>query len=80
VIEGDNGFAATFPNEREGILSSLKAGADWIKNRCPNREQIFSLIISPLQWISGNFSKALIGEAAKKAAEAVVNFLHSLLS
>jgi hypothetical protein len=78
VVRGDNGFAATHPNEREGILSTLEDGLRWLKERTPNRSQIFSLLVAPLQWLASNFSKAVIGEAAKKAAQSVLDLLHTV--
>jgi hypothetical protein len=78
VIRGDNGFAATYPDQREGIIATLEDGLACLKDRCPSRAQVFSLLISPLQWLATNFSKAVIGEAAKKAAQSLVDFLHSL--
>jgi hypothetical protein len=77
VIRADNGFAASHPEQREGILATLEEGLAWLKDRAPTRAQIFSLLISPLQWVSTNFSKAVIGEAAKKAAQKVVDLLNS---
>jgi hypothetical protein len=77
AVRGDNGFAATYPDQREGILATLEDGLRWLKERCPSRAQVFSLLVSPLQWLSTNFAKAVIGEAAKKAAQSVVDFLHA---
>lgn len=77
VIRSDNGFAVSYPEERNGILATLEDGLKWLKDRTPSRAHIFSLLISPLQWIATNFSKAMLGEAAKKAAQQLVDYVHS---
>lgn len=78
TIRGDNGFASTHPDQRNAILASLEDGLKWFKERTPSRAQIYSMLIAPLQWLSTNFSKVLLGEAAKKAAQLLVDYIHSL--
>ena len=79
AIRADNGFSATYPEQRAGILSLLEDGLVWLRDRAPSRAQIYSLLVSPLQWLSTTFSKAILGEAAKKAAQSLVDLVRSLL-
>jgi hypothetical protein len=79
VIRGDNGYAANEPDERQGILGTLETGLDWLKNRTPTFAQIRSWLIVPLEWLATKFAGAIIGEAAKKAAQKLVDYLSQLV-
>jgi hypothetical protein len=78
VIRGDNGFAATHPRERAGILASIEDGLTWFREKLPTRAQMISKIVSPLRWIATTFASSVIGEAAKKAAQRLVDYLATL--
>ena len=78
AIEQDNQFAANMPEERTGILQTLRNGVDWLKNASPTKRQLRDLIISPLNWIISNFSKTVMAEVAKKAAEKLLALLNAL--
>lgn len=80
TIRADNGLAATHPEQRTGILASISDGIEALKQRAPSAQQLRALIVMPLQWISLTFSKSVIGEAAKKAAEKLVQLITSLLT
>lgn len=80
TIRADNGLAATHPEQREGILATLADGIEALKKKAPSAQQLKALIVIPLQWVSVNFSKTLIGEAAKKAAEKLYQFIASFLT
>lgn len=80
AIRADNGLAATHPEQRTGILGSIADGIEVLKKKAPSAQQLRALILLPLEWVSVTFSKTLIGEAAKKAAEKLVQFLISLLN
>lgn len=78
AIRADNGLAATHPEQRSGILGSIADGIEALKSKAPSAQQLKALIIVPLQWVSLTFSKTLIGEAAKKAAVKLLEFIASL--
>lgn len=75
AIEQDNGFAATYPDERSGILATLQDGLIWLKERAPTRAQVRSFVLSPLQWVIGTFGKSFVGEAAKEAWKRISDLL-----
>ncbi|MBR0701089.1 hypothetical protein JQ599_14370 [Bradyrhizobium diazoefficiens] len=69
AIEQDNEFAANMPEERAGIIQTIKNGAEWLKAQAPTKRQIRDMLISPLNWVASNFSRTVMAEIAKKAAE-----------
>jgi hypothetical protein len=75
AIRQDNGFAVTRPQEREGILETLQEGLVWLKERIPTQSILQTMLISPLRWVYSIFGNAFVGEAAKKAAQKMVDFL-----
>lgn len=80
TIRADNGLAASHPEQRSGILASIADGIEALKKKAPSAQQLKALIVTPLRWVSVTFSNTLIGEAAKKAAERLVQLITSLLS
>jgi hypothetical protein len=80
TIRADNGFAATFPRQRTGILTSIAEGLEALKNKAPSAQQLAALILSPLRWVSTTFANTVIGEVAKKAAEKIVQLITSALN
>jgi hypothetical protein len=79
AIEKDNGFAVHFPEERAGILQTLRDGLDWISSKSPTRAQIRFTLLTPLTWIVTRFGEGLVAEVAKKAAEKIVTWLASVV-
>jgi len=75
TIRQDNGFAATRPREREGILRVLQEGLIWLKEKVPTQSILQTTLVSPLRWVSSVFGNAIVGEAAKKAAQKLLDFL-----
>jgi hypothetical protein len=75
AIRQDNGFAVTRPRERDGIMKTLQEGLVWLKEKAPSKSILQTMLISPLRWVYSVFGNALVGEAAKKAAQKVVDFL-----
>ena len=75
AIRQDNGFAATRPEEREGILGVLREGLVWLKEKTPTQSILRTMLISPLRWVSSIFGPAVVGETAKKAAQKLIDFL-----
>jgi hypothetical protein len=79
TIEQDNGFAVNHPNEREGILDSLREGLRWLKEKSPTKQMIFSTIVTPLKWIASTFGQTILGETAKETSKKVAAYIVSLL-
>jgi hypothetical protein len=79
AIEKDNGFAVHFPEERAGILQTLRDGLDWISSKSPTRAQVRFTLLTPLTWIVTRFGEGLAAEVAKKAAEKIVSWLASMV-
>jgi hypothetical protein len=75
AIRQDNGFAATHPQERDGILRVLQEGLVWLKEKVPTQSILQTMLISPLRWVSSIFGNDVVGEAAKKAAQKLLDFL-----
>ena len=71
TVEGDNGYAANEPEERNNILWSLKEGIAAIKEALPSRNQIQALIVAPLNFLVRKFAETSIGEVAKIAVAKV---------
>jgi hypothetical protein len=78
AIEQDNEFAASMPGQRAGILQAMHDGLDWLKTKTPTKQQLKALLLSPLNWFIGNFSKTVTAEVAKKAAEKLWALINSL--
>jgi hypothetical protein len=78
AIEQDNEFAARMPEERTGILQTMRDGFEWLKEKSPTKRQLKDMLILPLNWIITNFSQTVMGEIAKKAAEKLWALLNTL--
>jgi hypothetical protein len=74
AVATSNEVAAKFPEEKEGVLESLKQGLEWLKRK-PTRALINSLLLSPLHWLVATFGRGVVGEVAKKAAQRVVDLI-----
>ena len=74
-ISGNNGYAKDSPEERDRIVWSISEGLKYLKDGLPSRDQVFSMLIKPLKFISEKFSVAAMGEAAKAAVKALLNWL-----
>ena len=79
VVESDNGYAASEPEERDQIVWSLKQGLEAIRERLPSRSQVKSLIVAPLKFLAEKFATTAIGEAAKAALPKIAAWLASIL-
>jgi hypothetical protein len=77
AIEQDNGFAVAHPSERQGILDTLRNGLQWLKERSPSKEIIFSTIVRPFQRVSAIFGSSIVGEIAKETAKHVAEYVAS---
>ncbi|MGE8942960.1 hypothetical protein ACO2I3_13680 [Leptospira interrogans] len=79
LAESSNELGATFPAEREGLLASLKEGVRWLKEKRPSKATIDALLLNPLRWLAGVFANSAVGEAAKRAAQKLLDWIASAL-
>jgi hypothetical protein len=77
-IERDNGLAVHLPEERDGILQTLKDGLEWVTARSPTRAQIRACLISPLTRIITKLGEGIVVESCKKAAAKIFEWLLTL--
>lgn len=78
IISGDNGYAATQPEERSQIVWSLKEGFRAIKEHMPSRAQVIALVVQPLRYMSKKFADTAMGLAAKGAVAKIIEWLAGL--
>ena len=78
VIESDNGYAASEPEERNQIIWSIREGIRTIKENLPSYAQIQSMVEQPLRFISKKFAETAMGEIAKKALGYLFTWLSGL--
>jgi hypothetical protein len=76
-VEGDNGYAASAPEERQNILWSLRTGLDALKSKFPTRTQVSELLVKPLTFLSHRFAENAVGELAKRAINLILGWLFS---
>lgn len=74
-ISGNNGYAKDSPEERDKIVWSILEGLKHLKDGLPSRDQVFSMLVKPLNFISEKFTVAAMGEAAKAAVKALLGWL-----
>jgi hypothetical protein len=79
AAEGSNELASKHPEEREGILAVLREGVDRLRNKIPSRATITSTLLQPLRWLATTLANSVAGEAAKRAAQKIIDWLSSLM-
>lgn len=79
VIEGNNGYATSVPEERGQIVWSIKEGLRAIKENLPSYAQVQSMVVQPLRFVSKKFAETAMGEIAKKALGHLFTWLASLM-
>lgn len=75
VIEQNNGYAATHPEERNGIVHTIRGTLDAIKNGTPSRTAIIEGLLKPFKFVAGKFSEGVMSEFAKVAVAAIIKWL-----
>lgn len=65
IIESDNGYAATEPEERNAILASAKGTVEALKDGNPSKQTVLATLVSPFKYMSKKFGDGIIGAAAK---------------
>lgn len=76
-IENSNGYAASAPEERNGIVETIKGTLAAIKTGFPSRQAIVAGLIAPFKFIAKKFGEASMGELATQAVAALVKWLAS---
>jgi len=79
AAEGSNELATSHPEEREGILAALREGVDWLRNRVPSKAIITSTLLQPLRWLATTLANSVAGEAAKRAAQKILDWMSTLI-
>ena len=74
-IRSNNGFSEAKPEERDQIVWSLTEGLKQIKEGLPSRDQVQSMLVKPFSYIAEKFAGAALGEAAKAAAKALLEWI-----
>lgn len=75
-VRGDNGFAQSDPTKHEAVVWSLATGLEAIKRRSPSRDQLGSLLLRPMRWLSEKFMSSAIGELAKTALKHIMDWIN----
>ena len=70
-LRRDNGYAATYPEERGNVLWSLQSGLELLKEKLPTKSQVRALILAPLRLLGRRFAETSLGEIADLAWRAV---------
>jgi len=78
VIEGNNGYAQTEPDERNAIVNSIKGTIAAIKEGTPSVATIKSSLIVPLKYLAKKFFDSAIGITSKIAVEKLMIWLSHL--
>lgn len=78
VIREDNGFAASEPETRDHVVWALSAGINALREGLITKQQVVSLLLSPLKFVSSHFTQGVIHEVARNAYSSVVKMLISL--
>lgn len=74
-VEINNGYAATYPEERNSILATMKGTVESMKSGMPSRQSIVAGLLAPLRYLAKKFGEASMGEAAKLAITALSKLL-----
>lgn len=78
-INKSNEFEAKFPEEKSGILSSIKIGLEALKSLRPTKAQLNDLLIRPLKWVATTFANSFLGQVAKNAAQKIIDFFSAII-
>jgi hypothetical protein len=75
TIEESNGYAAQEPEERAGILATLKAGFALLKDGLISRATLRSTLVLPFSHLMTKFANGSINEVCKHAIDALWKLL-----
>lgn len=78
VIEGDNGYADSEPDERNHIVASLRHGLERMREGLPSLQQVRGLILGPLNFVAQKFVGTAMGVASKAAIEKIIQWIATL--
>lgn len=74
-IEGSNGYASSDPEERNGLVATIKGSLDALKNGAPSRQSLVHGLLKPLEYVVKKFTDSTMGEIAKVAVIKLIAFL-----
>lgn len=74
-VESSNGYAATDPDERNGIVATVRGTLEAIKNGMPTKPTILHGLLAPLKFVSKKFADTTIGEIVKIAITKIITWL-----
>lgn len=74
-IRADNGYAVSNPEERQGVIALIEDGRLWLSSRFPSRTQVVHSLVKPLRHIASKFAESVMGDAAKVAAQRIIDWL-----
>jgi len=78
-IEKSNELSANFPAQKEGLVSSLRLGLERLRSLRPTKSELQDLIVKPLKWVASNFATSAVGQAAKIAAQKIIDLIVSTI-
>ena len=78
VIEGDNGYADSELEERNHIVWAIGAGVNAVKEGLITKQQIDSLLLTPLRRVIERLKEGVTVEAARAAVQSIVEWLKGL--
>jgi hypothetical protein len=73
-IAADNGYASTQADERDGIVATMRGTISALKSGWISRDTIVAGLLRPLRFLTEKFSGSAIGEAGKKALDALLSY------
>jgi hypothetical protein len=74
VLEQDNGYAATSPEEKAGIVETIRGNLKALKEGFPSKRSIMEGLIKPLKFIAKKFGENFVGAAASAAIKALASY------
>jgi hypothetical protein len=75
AIEQNNGYAATHPDERNGLVKTIRGTLDALKSGTPSRAAVIEGLLKPLKFFVKRFSESSMSELAKLAVAAIMKWL-----
>ena len=75
AVAGDNEYGDSTPDEKETVVTALRAGRKFLDAAEARVSALKAMLISPLQYIADNFAKGTIAALAAKAVTAVAKLL-----
>jgi len=75
LLEQENGYAATNPEEKKGIVETIRGNLNALKEGFPSRTSVIEGLVKPLKFIANKFGENIVGAAATAAIKALCSYL-----